>query len=151
MVSSLPVRGLRADQDVFLSITSRIDKFIWNTSQIHIRVNDVGKKLGNYDLAGALADLIDNSINAKAKNIILKCLFNSGDPIIHIIDDGQGMSREELYAAMRPASKNPMEERSPDDLGRFGWGLKSASFSQCLCLKRIRVRMVLCPEQSGII
>jgi len=92
------------------------------------------RSFGNYDLAGALADLIDNSINAKAKNINLKCFFNNSDPVIHIIDDGQGMSREELYAAMRPASKNPLEERSPDDLGRFGWGLKSASFSQCLCL-----------------
>lgn len=92
------------------------------------------RSFGNYDLAGAIADLIDNSIKAKARNINLKCLFNCGDPVIHIIDDGEGMSRDELHAAMRPASKNPLEERSPDDLGRFGWGLKSASFSQCLCL-----------------
>jgi hypothetical protein len=41
------------------------------------------------------------------------------------------MSPDELYAAMRPANKNPSEERAPDDLGRFGWGMKSASFSQC--------------------
>jgi len=92
------------------------------------------RSFGNYDLAGALADLIDNSIKAKASNINLKCFFNGGNPVIHIIDNGEGMSREELHAAMRPASRNPSEDRSPDDLGRFGWGLKSASFSQCLCL-----------------
>ncbi len=46
------------------------------------------------------------------------------------------MSPYELRMAMRPASVNPDEERSADDLGRFGWGMKSASFSQC---KRLTV------------
>lgn len=89
------------------------------------------RSFGNYDLAGALADLIDNSIKAKAKNIWITCDFNDGDPTVSLVDDGQGMSFEELVAAMRPASTNPAAERSPDDLGRFGWGMKSASFSQC--------------------
>jgi len=92
------------------------------------------RSFGNYDLAGALADLIDNSIKAKARTIRLLCLFNEGDPEIRVIDDGHGMSEDELQKAMRPASTNPCEERAPDDLGRFGWGLKSASFSQCRCL-----------------
>lgn len=89
------------------------------------------RSFGNYDLAGALADLIDNSITANAKTIWIRCLYNAGDPSVVIADDGDGMSLEELHAAMRPASKNPSLERSPDDLGRFGWGMKSASFSQC--------------------
>jgi hypothetical protein len=89
------------------------------------------RSFGNYDLAGALADLIDNSIKAKARNIWISCLFNEGDPAVSIVDDGCGMSLGELRQAMRPASTNPTEERSPDDLGRFGWGMKSASFSQC--------------------
>lgn len=92
------------------------------------------RSFGNYDLAGALADLIDNSIKASAHLISLKCLFNNGDPEIRIVDDGHGMLPDELYAAMRPASQNPLDERAPDDLGRFGWGMKSASFSQCSCL-----------------
>ncbi len=92
------------------------------------------RSFGNYDLAGALADLIDNSIKAKAKTVRLLCLFNDGDPEIRVIDDGHGMSEDELQKAMRPASTNPCEERRADDLGRFGWGLKSASFSQCRCL-----------------
>ncbi|MBE1424847.1 hypothetical protein H4684_001486 [Desulfomicrobium macestii] len=89
------------------------------------------RSFGNYDLAGALADLIDNSIKAKAKVIRLQCLFNDGDPKIRIADNGTGMSLDELCKAMRPASQNPCEERAPDDMGRFGWGMKSASFSQC--------------------
>lgn len=89
------------------------------------------RSFGNYDLAGALADLIDNSIKAKSKTIRLQCLFNDGDPEIRIADNGTGMSSAELCKAMRPASQNPCEARAPDDLGRFGWGMKSASFSQC--------------------
>src|SRR5690606_31072754 len=43
---------------------------------------------------------------------------------------------EELVEAMRPGSRNPLDDRAADDLGRFGLGLKSASFSQC---KRLTV------------
>ena len=89
------------------------------------------RSFGNYDLAGALADLIDNSLKARARNIDLLCLFGGGASEVRVVDDGYGMSESELHAAMRPASQNPLEERSPDDLGRFGWGMKSASFSQC--------------------
>ena len=89
------------------------------------------RSFGNYDLAGALADLIDNSVKAQAKNVWITCRYNDGEPIVVIRDDGHGMSEEELHDAMRPASTNPTSERSANDLGRFGWGLKSASFSQC--------------------
>ena len=100
------------------------------------------RSFGNYDLAGAIADLIDNSIRAEARRVSLTCLFNEGDSEVHILDDGYGMSPAELHAAMRPASTNPLEERSPDDLGRFGWGMKSASFSQCS-------RLIVVSRQSG--
>lgn len=89
------------------------------------------RSFGNYDLAGALADLIDNSVKANAQNVWIRCLYDDGEPEVVIRDDGHGMSRDELHAAMRPASTNPTSERSPNDLGRFGWGLKTASFSQC--------------------
>lgn len=46
------------------------------------------------------------------------------------MDDGSGMTNEQLIQAMRPGSKNPLFERKRDDLGRFGLGLKTASFSQ---------------------
>lgn len=89
------------------------------------------RSFGNYDLPSALADLVDNSIKAGAHEITLTCRYNDGDPEIRVRDDGHGLSGQELRDAMRPASSNPLAERSPDDLGRFGWGMKSASFSQC--------------------
>ena len=89
-----------------------------------------------YDISTAIADLIDNSITAQARNIVICFDWNSGNPWITIKDDGCGMSENELFEAMKTGSKNPLEERSPDDLGRFGLGLKTASFSQC---KRLTV------------
>ena len=84
-----------------------------------------------YDLSMAFADLIDNSIFAKSKNIHIDYDWNNGNPWIRILDDGKGMSESILKEAMRPGSKSAVEERAKDDLGRFGLGLKTASFSQC--------------------
>lgn len=84
-----------------------------------------------YTLNTAIADIIDNSIAAFANNINLRFSWNSGDPWISIIDDGNGMSTDELIQAMSWASKNPLEQRISTDLGRFGLGLKTAAFSLC--------------------
>ena len=40
------------------------------------------------------------------------------------------MSTEELYQAMKIGSHNPSEQRDKNDLGRFGLGMKTASFAQ---------------------
>lgn len=84
-----------------------------------------------YNLETAIADIIDNSISADAKNIYLDSVWRGSDSFISILDNGIGMNREQLIEAMRPGSKNPLAERPPKDLGRFGLGLKTASFSQC--------------------
>ncbi|MFC1817483.1 ATP-binding protein [Thermodesulfobacteriota bacterium] len=84
-----------------------------------------------YDLGMAVADLIDNSIFAKASNVWVTYDWNDGDPWIRILDDGRGMTEGRLVEAMRLGSTSPLDERSPEDLGRFGLGLKTASFSQC--------------------
>jgi hypothetical protein len=97
------------------------------------------RSFGNYDIASAVADLIDNSIAARAKVIDVSCLWNDGIPEIRVCDDGAGMDAETLHIAMRPASTSPTEERAPNDLGRFGLGLKTASFSQCRCLTVVSV------------
>lgn len=89
-------------------------------------MRDVG-----YHLETALADIIDNSITAGAATIELFAEPDESGLRIGILDDGQGMSEKELIAAMRPGSRNPLEERALCDLGRFGLGLKTASFSQC--------------------
>ena len=83
-----------------------------------------------YSFPAAIADLIDNSISAHATEIDILTEPNS-NPFLVILDDGDGMSKEELYEAMRYGSTNPLDVRSEDDLGRFGLGLKSASLSQC--------------------
>lgn len=92
------------------------------------------RSFGNYDLAAALADLIDNSIRAGAKKITISFEPDDDDVIVRIRDDGLGMSKDELIQAMRPASANPEDPRDASDLGRFGWGLKSASLSQARVL-----------------
>jgi hypothetical protein len=84
-----------------------------------------------YSLPTAIADLMDNSISAGAKNIWLTFFWNGPESHISILDDGRGMSEETLREAMRPGTQSPLDERSPEDLGRFGLGLKTASFSQC--------------------
>lgn len=84
-----------------------------------------------YSLETSLADIIDNSITAEAKRVDIYTDTISDDPWIAVVDNGNGMTEQELLEALRPGSKNPREERNARDLGRFGLGLKSASFSQC--------------------
>lgn len=84
-----------------------------------------------YSLETAIADIIDNSITANARDIRIITETAVDNPLIAIVDDGEGMSESELIEAMRPGSRNPLETRAEPDLGRFGLGLKSASFSQC--------------------
>ncbi|WP_407520968.1 ATP-binding protein [Lacibacter sp. MH-610] len=83
-----------------------------------------------YNIETAIADIIDNSISANAKNIWVNFEWNGEDTWLSVKDDGNGMNNEELIQAMRPGSKNPLDDRSSKDLGRFGLGLKTASFSQ---------------------
>lgn len=87
-----------------------------------------------YDLGMAIADLIDNSIFAEASNIWLSYDWNNGDPWVALLDDGRGMSETKLVEAMRLGTQSPLERRDKADLGRFGLGLKTASFSQCKLL-----------------
>jgi len=84
-----------------------------------------------YSLETAVADILDNSITAEATDI--QIFLNVVDQTAQaaIIDNGKGMTAEELLVAMRPGSKNPLHTRASNDLGRFGLGLKTASFSQC--------------------
>lgn len=84
-----------------------------------------------YSLSTALADIIDNSIAAGATNIWLDFHWAGSESCITCLDNGSGMSAEQLDKAMRLGERNPLEERSVTDLGRFGLGLKTASFSQC--------------------
>lgn len=83
-----------------------------------------------YSFNSALADIVDNSITANASSVRILAIPDDNFRI-GIIDDGDGLSRDDLKQAMRLGSSNPREERALNDLGRFGLGLKMASFSQC--------------------
>lgn len=84
-----------------------------------------------YSTAAALADIVDNSISAGAKEVRIDFTWAGPSSRITILDDGRGMDDPELESAMRLGDKNPLDARTVDDLGRFGMGLKTASFSQC--------------------
>ena len=83
-----------------------------------------------YSFETAVADLIDNSITAGATIIQIFGVLDEGRARVAIVDNGCGMSHDELLEAMRPGSRSPLEDRERSDLGRFGLGLKTASFSQ---------------------
>ena len=84
-----------------------------------------------YSLETAIADIIDNSIAANATRIDIWIDFNTEQPRLGVTDNGNGLNRQELLEAMRHGSAHPRTIRAKDDLGRFGLGLKTASFSQC--------------------
>lgn len=82
-----------------------------------------------YDLTEALADLIDNSIDASAGRV--EITFNRIDAAIAsvtVADNGRGMTNTRLREAMRFAGS---QTRPDDALGIYGLGMKSASLSQC--------------------
>lgn len=85
-----------------------------------------------YSFESAIADIVDNSISAHATTVQIQFPTNPLDIIaVGIIDDGYGMSSEELFEAMRYGSMPSEMVRDEDDLGRFGMGMKAASLSQC--------------------
>lgn len=82
-----------------------------------------------YTFNNALADIIDNSIDAKAKKIsVLIQLDLEGKVVISVTDDGYGMTQDRLIAAMAYGSKS---DRGRERLGKFGLGLKTASTAFC--------------------
>ncbi len=83
-----------------------------------------------YTPGTALADVIDNSISAGARNVWVDIDWNAGAGNVTVLDDGFGMSDGALESAMRLGDKSPLDQREANDLGRFGLGLKTASFSQ---------------------
>ena len=87
-----------------------------------------------YTPSTAIADLIDNSITADASNIDIHTHWDGSRSWISILDDGRGMDKQTLVSAMRVGSQHPGLERADNDLGRWGLGLKTASFSACRSL-----------------
>lgn len=97
-----------------------------------------------YSLETAIADLVDNSISAGAVRIDIRFEWNGGDPVVTIIDDGNGIPADRMVEALRFGGAGPHGLRAANDLGRFGLGLKTASLSQCR-------RLTLASKTGGVL
>jgi hypothetical protein len=82
-----------------------------------------------YEFAASVADLIDNSVEAKCSTVRITVEWNGVSSYVMIADNGEGMMPEALKEALRFGSERDYEDA---DLGKFGLGLKTASLSQCL-------------------
>ena len=94
-----------------------------SAARLMTSLRDIG-----YDLPSAVADLVDNSIDAGATTVAIEVCRKGERSFIRIADNGRGMTERVLDEAMRYGSRRPYGDR---DLGKFGLGLKTASLSQC--------------------
>lgn len=88
----------------------------------------------------AIADIVDNSISSGASKIQLQ--FDWDNKRIILADNGVGMNNDELLESMKIGSADPAEYRNQNDLGRFGMGMKTASFS-------LGKRLLVISKQNG--
>lgn len=98
-----------------------------------------------YFLETAIADLVDNSIAAKATivDIRLESDFR-GDIVMSMADNGTGMDREGLISAMKYGAP---KGKDPASLGKFGLGLKTASTAFC---RRLSVVSRMNPDSPAL-
>lgn len=83
-----------------------------------------------YDFNTALADIMDNSVDAGATNIDIAIDMDvDGEIVVSVADDGCGMNRDALLNAMTYGAD--VGKKAPNRLGKFGLGLKTASTAFC--------------------
>ena len=90
---------------------------------------DVLEAIGlSHKMTSAIADLVDNSIDAKASRILIRFVQVDGRLTSLLVwDNGVGMDDQAIDRAMTVGKRR---EYSEGALGHFGIGLKAASFSQ---------------------
>lgn len=94
-------------------------------------------KSGPYkNTAHAVAELVDNSVDAKAKQVGIALLVDQDNGQLHtiaVLDDGTGMSAEELRKSVQYGCSllKSSDDGKRKPLGKYGVGLVAASFSQC--------------------
>ena len=98
-----------------------------------------------YDFNTALADLVDNAIAASARKIDVEIQYRGASSFVVIADDGSGMAESGLNEALRLGSQRQYD---PNDLGRFGLGLKTASLSQC---RKLSVLSRRAPHRNRVV
>ncbi len=101
-------------------------KLIPSAKALSESLRDIG-----YSLETAIADIVDNSISAGADQVAIHYVTDGPEPYLAITDNGHGMSGKAIIDALRHGSAVGPEPPHPGNLGKFGLGLKTASFSQC--------------------
>lgn len=85
-----------------------------------------------HTLASAVADIIDNSLDAQADSINVRFVTEDDRVVaVRIRDNGSGMTPEGLQDAMTLAKRR---DYAAGSLSQFGLGLKAASLSQAATL-----------------
>ena len=91
----------------------------------------MGLRDTGYETNTALADVVDNSVDASASKISINIRLDiNKQPSVVIADNGCGMTREELIDGMKYGSTSTLT-KDPRRLGKFGLGLKTASTAFC--------------------
>lgn len=147
----------RGSPDLFPTIEDRIDQAINGRKSIMqkaatengrlqlpphpTRLADILGSVG-HTMPAAVADLVDNSITHDAT--LIDITFGRPDSghgrWLAIADNGSGMSEARLAEAMRIGGQSDYSE---DSLGRYGFGLKGASWSQT------KIFTVVTKEEGG--
>src|SRR3954447_24499059 len=102
---------------------SRVITVLPSAHRLMSSLRDIG-----YDLPSAVADLVDNSLDAGAHRVEIDLVADGAESWLRVSDDGLGMTPSVLDEAMRYGTRTQYEEQA---LGHFGLGLKTASLSQC--------------------
>ena len=87
-----------------------------------------GMRDTGYEFNTALADIVDNSVDADATEINITIEMDEDGVFISVADNGHGMDEETLIRGMRYGGR---DADNPKRLGKFGLGLKTASTAFC--------------------
>lgn len=126
-ITSIP-EGLRAQREYIEKLEA--DEFDWDilVGDAFVRgMRDIGYKSTAY----AVADLVDNSIQASATRVDVVFGFDGGakPTKIAVVDNGHGMEPKMVRASLIWGAGTRANDRK--GFGKYGYGLPSASISQC--------------------
>lgn len=106
------------------------DEILPDADRVAFGLRDTG-----YDFNTAIADIVDNSITAKATKVDISMSIDPlGEISLYITDNGHGMNQQGLRNAMKYGSA---EKENKKSLSKFGLGLKTASTAFCRCLSLV--------------
>lgn len=121
--------------------TASVKEVVPNPARLINSLRDFG-----YELTQAVADLVDNSLDAGATEVRVDVKYEAEESWIRVTDNGRGMTPDELTEAMRYGAER---NYTGDDKGKFGLGLKTSSLSQCRRLS-VATRMVRGPRTPEV-